>query len=121
MEPIDERALVDGRTMTIGMGAVVCFSGVVRGREGARAIRGLEYEAFKEMAERQLHLIFDRMEGRWPVESVRLTHRLGEVSAGEASLWVEVIAPHRAEAFAACQFVIDEMKRLVPIWKKPVG
>ena len=55
------------------------------------------------------------------VESVRLVHRLGVVRVNEPSLWVEVIAPHRGEAFAACQWLIDEMKRVVPIWKKPVA
>ena len=61
------------------------------------------------------------MAARWPVESVRLVHRLGPVLAGEASLWVEVVAPHRGEAFAACQWLIDEMKRVVPIWKRTIS
>ena len=73
------------------------------------------------MAERQFHLLFDEMAKRWPVESVRLVHRIGVVCVNEPSLWVEVIAPHRGEAFAACQWLIDEMKRVVPIWKKPVA
>jgi molybdopterin synthase catalytic subunit len=51
---------------------------------------------------------------------LRVVHRIGLVAAGEASLWIEVVAPHRGEAFAACQFLIDEMKRVVPIWKKAV-
>ena len=54
------------------------------------------------------------------MESVRVVHRLGVVKVNEASLWVEVVAPHRAEAFAACQWLIDGLKRVVPIWKKPV-
>ena len=59
------------------------------------------------------------MEKLWPqVGSVRLVHRLGFVAAGEASLWVEVAAPHRGEAFAACQWLIDRMKQVVPIWKR---
>jgi len=70
------------------------------------------------MAERQFSLLFDRAETQWPLESVRLCHRLGPVAAGEASLWIEVVAPHREEAFAACQFIVAEMKRVVPIWKK---
>jgi molybdopterin synthase catalytic subunit len=71
------------------------------------------------MAEHQFHLLFDEMEKRWPLESVRLVHRMGTVRVNEPSLWVEVIAPHRGEAFAACQWLIDEMKRAVPIWKRP--
>ncbi len=102
------------------MGAVIYFSGIVRGKEGAAQISAIDYEAFHKMAEHQFHLLFDEMRKRWPIESVRLVHRLGVVRVGEPSLWVEIIAPHRAEAFAACQWLIDEMKRVVPIWKKPV-
>ncbi len=118
--PIDETALVAQRVMSPGMGAAVSFSGVVRGEEEGAAISAIDYEAFVPMAERQFQLLFDEMERRWPIESVRLVHRLGVVRVNEPSLWVEVIAPHRGEAFAACQWLIDEMKRVVPIWKKPV-
>jgi molybdopterin synthase catalytic subunit len=120
-EPIDEPALTASRTLSDGMGAVVCFAGVVRGQEEAAPIRAIEYETFLKMAEHQFGLLFDEMEKRWPVESVRLVHRLGLVRVNEASLWVEVIAPHRGEAFAAAQWLIDELKRVVPIWKKPVS
>ena len=116
--PIDEASLVAQRTMSDGMGAAVYFTGVVRGVEEGAAIASIEYEAFQRMAEHQFGLLFDEMEKRWPVESVRLVHRIGVVNVNEASLWVEVIAPHRGEAFAACQWLIDEMKRVVPIWKK---
>ena len=119
-EPIHEAALLAQRTMSSGMGAAVYFLGVVRGTEGAEAISALEYETFQRMAEHQLSLLFDELEKRWPIESVRLVHRVGLVKAGESSLWVEVVAPHRGEAFAACQWLIDEMKRVAPIWKKPV-
>ena len=73
------------------------------------------------MARHQFGLIFDAIEKRWPVESVRLVHRIGVVPVNEPSLWVEVVAPHRPEAFDACQFLIDEMKKKVPIWKKPLS
>lgn len=120
-EPIDEAALIAQRAMSAGMGAAVYFSGVVRANEENRTIAALEYEAFPPMVDHQFELIFREMEKRWPIESVRLVHRIGVVKVNEASLWVEVIAPHRGEAFAAGQFLIDEMKRVVPIWKKPVG
>ena len=119
-DPIDEAALVRARDMSDGMGAAVYFAGVVRGSEGEKAIAAIDYEAFRQMAEHQFQLIFDEIQRRWPVESVRLVHRIGRVEVNEASLWVEVIAPHRAEAFAACQHLIDAMKQLVPIWKKPL-
>lgn len=118
--PIDEMALLRQRTMSDGMGAVVYFLGVVRGSEDGTAISAIEYEAFEKMVSHQFNRLFDEIENRWPVESVRLLHRIGVVKVNELSLWVEVIAPHRAEGFAACQWLIDEMKRAVPIWKKPV-
>jgi molybdopterin synthase catalytic subunit len=121
-EPIDEAILLRQRPpSSSGMGAIVCFLGVVRGFEEEVPLRALEYEAFQSMAEHQFGLLFDEMERRWPLESVRLVHRLGIVNVNEPSLWVEVLAPHRAEAFAACQWLIDEMKRVVPIWKKPLA
>ncbi len=119
-EPIDEARLVSQRKMSDEMGAVIYFVGVVRGREEENSISAIEYEAFEKMAGHQFHLLFDQMEKRWPIESIRLVHRIGRVKVNEPSLWVEVVAPHRGEAFAACQWLIDEMKRVVPIWKKPV-
>jgi molybdopterin synthase catalytic subunit len=120
-EPIDEAQLVSQRVMSHGMGAAIYFSGVVRGSEEGAEIAAIDYEAFQKMVERQFHLLFDGMAQRWPIESVRLIHRTGVVKVNEASLWVEIIAPHRGEAFAACQWLIDEMKRVVPIWKKVVA
>jgi molybdopterin synthase catalytic subunit len=121
LEAIDEAAWLARRAMTRETGAAVYFSGVVRATEGGEAIAAIEYEAFERMARHQIELVFQRVEERWPVQSVRVAHRLGRVGAGETALWVEVIAPHRQEAFAACQFLIDEMKRMVPIWKKAMA
>lgn len=119
-EPINETELLASRQLSDGMGAVICFAGVVRGTEGEARIQAIEYEAFQKMVEHQFALLFEEMETRWPIESVRLVHRIGVVKVNEPSLWVEIIAPHRGEAFAACQWLIDEMKRVVPIWKKPI-
>jgi molybdopterin synthase catalytic subunit len=118
-DPIDEATLIAERQLSENMGAVVVFHGVVRGEEAGESITALDYEANEEMARHQFGLIFAAIDKLWPVESVRLIHRVGIVSVNELSLWVEVIAPHRAEAFAACQFLIDEMKGKVPIWKRP--
>ena len=120
-EPINEAALIAGRQMSAGMGAAVNFVGVVRGSEEGKTISAIEYEAFEKMVSHQFGLLFDEMAKRWPIESVRLVHRVGVVKVNEPSLWVEIVAPHRREAFAACQWLIDEMKRVVPIWKKPVA
>jgi molybdopterin synthase catalytic subunit len=119
--PIDEVALLGERWMSAGMGAVVNFLGVVRGSEAGQTISALEYEAFEKMVTHQFGLLFDELAKRWPVESVRLVHRVGVVKVNEPSLWVEIVAPHRGEAFAACQWLIDEMKRVVPIWKQPLA
>lgn len=119
-EPIDETAMLVQRSLPGGMGAVICFLGVVRETEAGMDIRALEYETFQRMAEHQFNLLFDQIEKRWPIESIRLIHRVGIVKVSEPSLWVEVVGPHRGEAFAACQWLIDEMKRVVPIWKRPV-
>jgi molybdopterin synthase catalytic subunit len=118
--PVDEAALAAGRSASKEMGAVVSFLGLVRGTENGAPIRALEYESFERMAERQFGLLFDEMARRWPVESVRVVHRVGVVAVNEPSLWVEIVAPHRGEAFAACQWLIDQMKRVVPIWKRPL-
>ena len=117
-EPIQESVLLENRQMSLESGAAVYFLGVVRGIEDGKVIEAIDYEAFEKMVEHQFSLLFDEMEKRWPIESVRLIHRVGVVKVNEPSLWVEVIAPHRGEAFAACQWLIDEMKRVVPIWKK---
>jgi molybdopterin synthase catalytic subunit len=118
--PIREASLLEAREMSSQMGAAVYFLGVVRDSEVGASISAIEYESFQKMAEHQFSLLFDELEKRWTIHAVRLVHRLGVVKVNESSLWVEIIAPHRGEAFAACQWLIDEMKRLVPIWKKPM-
>lgn len=118
VEPINECRLLQGRSVARAMGAAVYFLGTVRVIEDGREIAGIEYEAFEKMARRQFELIFDAVERKWPVDSIRLVHRLGRVPVGEGSVWVEVVAPHRAEAYAASEFIVEEMKRTVPIWKK---
>src|SRR5258707_12475411 len=105
--------------MSAGVGGVGSFLGAVRRTEEDRSIRDIEYEAFLRMAEHQFRRLFDQMEQRWPIEAVRLVHRIGVIQVNEPSLWVEVVGPHRGEAFAASQWLIDEMKRVVPIWKRP--
>ncbi|MGA2747692.1 MAG: molybdenum cofactor biosynthesis protein MoaE [Verrucomicrobiota bacterium] len=119
--PIDQAGPLQGCHIDAATGAVVCFTGIVRGDEEGRTIAALDYETFQKMAEYQFHLLFDQVEKQWPVKSIRLVHRIGRVPVGEASIWMEIAAPHREEAFAACQFVISEMKIRVPIWKKALS
>jgi molybdopterin synthase catalytic subunit len=81
-------------------------------------VAAIAYTAYDAMAEEELGRIAAEARERWPGARVALRHRLGVVAAGEASVMVATAAPHRAEAFAACRFLIDETKRRVPIWKK---
>ena len=120
-DPIDELALIAEREMSDGMGAALIFHGVVRAQEDEVTIVAIDYEAFDDMACHQFELIFEEINRQWPIESVRVVHRVGVVPVNEPSLWVEIIAPHRAETFEACQFLINTMKERVPIWKRPVG
>ncbi|MCG3150234.1 MAG: hypothetical protein PCFJNLEI_03715 [Verrucomicrobiae bacterium] len=101
-------------------GAVVIFWGVVRGQEAGQPISALDYSAYREMAEHQFRKLIAETKHRWPLKQVRVVHRLGVVPVGEASLLVRVESRHRGEAFAAAQFLIDELKQKVPIWKAAV-
>ena len=118
-EAIDEHFLITDRETSVYAGAVIVFQGIVRNMEDGVPINAIDYESFNEMACHQFELIFEDIDRQWPIESVRLVHRIGVVPVNEPSLWVEIITAHRAEAFAACQFLIDEMKVRVPIWKQP--
>jgi molybdopterin synthase catalytic subunit len=99
-------------------GALCLFAGVVRNENDGRRVTHLEYEAYEEMALLVLGEIEAEARSRWPVSEVRVVHRLGRLEIGEASVAVAVASPHRAEAFAACRYVIDTLKAKAPIWKK---
>ena len=113
--PIDLGALVGA---TAADGAVCLFVGVVRNENEGRRVRYLEYEAYEDMALPLMEQIASEAGARWRVTDVRLVHRLGRLEIGEPSVAVAVASPHRAEAFAACRYVIDTVKATVPIWKK---
>ena len=100
-------------------GAVVDFSGVVRKLEDGREIEGIDYESHKKMAEHQMRLIAQAAIGKFQLKQVVLHHRVGFVHAGEASLFLRVSALHRAAAFEASEWIVDELKKKVTIWKKP--
>jgi molybdopterin synthase catalytic subunit len=99
-------------------GAVCLFLGVVRKQNQGRAVLHLEYEAYEEMALAEMQRLAEQAAGRFAVSQVRLVHRLGRMEVGEASVAIVVSSPHRAAGFEACRFLIDEVKRSVPIWKK---
>ncbi|HET7292815.1 MAG TPA: molybdenum cofactor biosynthesis protein MoaE [Vicinamibacteria bacterium] len=99
-------------------GALALFVGVVRDENAGRGVLRLEYEAYEEMALSEMEAIEREARRRWPITEIRIVHRLGSMAIGEASVAVAVAAPHRDEAFDACRFAIDTLKRTVPIWKK---
>ena len=99
-------------------GAVLAFEGVVRNQTRGRKTMYLEYEAYEEMALAQLEkLAADALE-RFQVRDVAIVHRLGRLEIGETSVLIAVASAHRAAAFEACRWLIDTLKRTVPIWKK---
>ena len=101
-------------------GGVVTFVGSPRSRSHGKRILALEYEAYETMAQSRLSDLILEAQMRWPLTGVLLRHRLGRVPVGQASIVLQVSAAHRAEAFQACQFLIDVLKREVPIWKKEI-
>jgi molybdopterin synthase catalytic subunit len=104
-----------------GMGGVVTFVGAVRDTARGRSIRHLEYEAYPPMAEREMELIAEEAERRWPGSRIAIAHRVGHLEVGDLAVVIAAAAPHRAEAFAACRYAIDTLKERVPIWKKEVA
>ncbi len=103
----------------LAAGAVVDFWGVVRELEDGREIEGIDYEAHQAMAEHQMKIIADAAAETFRLNQVLLHHRSGFVRTGEASLFLRVSAQHRAAAFEASKWIVDELKKQVPIWKKP--
>jgi molybdopterin synthase catalytic subunit len=103
----------------LGAGAIIDFWGVVRGIESGREIDGIDYEAHGAMAQHQLKVVGEEAAGKFGLQLVIIHHRLGFVPAGKSSLLLRVAARHRAEAFQAGQWIVDELKRKVPIWKHP--
>lgn len=116
-DPIDAGALL-AQVATPSDGAVLLFWGVVRNENDGREVNGLEYEAYAEMAEAKLREIATEAAERWSVGEIAIIHRIGKLNVGEASVGIAVAAPHRGEAYEASRYVIEELKRRVPIWKR---
>ena len=104
---------------SLSAGAVLDFWGVVRELEDGRKIEGIDYEAHEAMAEHQMKVIADAAAETFRLNQVVLHHRVGFVRTGEASLFLRVSAQHRGAAFEASKWIVDELKKKVPIWKKP--
>jgi molybdopterin synthase catalytic subunit len=99
-------------------GGVVTFEGRVRKSNLGREVLRLEYEAYPELAEKEGMTILEEAKEKWGVAEIVAVHRTGILEIGEPAVWIGVASAHRAEAFEACRYVIDELKERVPIWKK---
>ncbi len=99
-------------------GAVDIFIGTVRNHAEGRAVERLEYHGYPEMGEKILEQIVQRAFQRWRIHRAAVYHRIGTLALKEASVIIAVSSAHRAEAFEACRFVIEEIKKDVPVWKK---
>ena len=116
-DPLDIAAL-SSAVRRDSSGAIASFVGVVRNEHMGRHVDHLVYEAYPEMARREIERIVDELRSRWDVSGVAIAHRTGRLEIGEASVAVVVATPHRREALEACAFGIEQIKRSVPIWKK---
>lgn len=103
-----------------GCGSVVVFTGMVRGNNKGREVIRLEYEAYKEMAEGEMRRICKEAEEKFGLKDVVVIHRVGTLYPGDIAVIVIVSSTHRKEGFEGCKFIIDEIKKRVPIWKKEV-
>jgi len=113
-----EPAAVLAAVQAPGLGGTALFIGAVRRGPDDGPVVAIEYSAYDAMAEAEAGRIIAEAGQRWPEARVVLQHRLGRVLTGEAAVLVVAAAPHRAQAFAACRYVIEEVKRRLPVWKK---
>ena len=118
-EPIDATQLGE-MVRSDADGAVCVFLGVARKFSRGREVVHLEYEAYPEMAEKKMAEIGDEIKAKFGVERVAILHRTGVLKIGEASVGIAIATPHRGESFEACQYAINRLKEVVPIWKKEV-
>jgi molybdopterin synthase catalytic subunit len=115
--PIDIAAL-RARLLAGESGAVVIFDGVARNNTKGRRTRFLEYEGYDAMALKTMVQIVNEVREKWPINRVGIVHRLGRIEISESSVVILVTSAHRRVAFEACQYAIDRLKKIVPIWKK---
>jgi molybdopterin synthase catalytic subunit len=118
-KPINIQELVDFVTDPEA-GAVATFIGTTRNNNEGRKVIALDYEAYPEMAEKELVRLGEEARKKWQICRMAIVHRLGPVQITEPSVIIAVSAAHREAAFAACRFAIEEIKKTVPIWKKEV-
>lgn len=112
-----DTATLRARLLDARVGGYASFEGWVRDNNDGRSVHGLRYEAYAELAEKEGATIIAEAMSRFDILDAHCTHRVGDLVIGELAVWVGVTAAHRDAAFAACRYVIDEVKSRVPIWK----
>ncbi len=115
--PIDAQSVLDSVQSDL-CGANLLFCGTTRRLTDGKETQRLEYEAYREMAMPEIEALCQRAKSQWSVEKISVVHRVGLVAVGETSIAIAVSAPHRKAAFSAGQWLLDELKKVVPIWKK---
>lgn len=118
VEHIVDAAPLVARVSGAERGGIATFLGLVRNHHAGRKVLRLEYSAYAPMAEAECERIVAEARERWPEAVVALEHRIGELAIGDVAVAVAAAAPHRAEAFDACRYVIEELKHRVPVWKR---
>lgn len=101
-------------------GAIATFIGTVRNASMGKKVVYLEYDAYEEMAVKKMSAIGQEVKEKWDVDKMAITHRIGKLDIGEMSVVIAISSPHRKDALEACQYTIDRIKQIVPIWKKEV-
>jgi molybdopterin synthase catalytic subunit len=115
--PLELENLVGLVSGSGGLGAIATFIGIVRDHNQDRRVTHLEYEAFEPLAVKALEQIRSEAATEWPGARLAVHHRVGRLAIGDASIIIAAASAHRAEAFAACRYVIERVKQIVPIWK----
>lgn len=118
-EPLDVGAIAR-RVVPASCGAIVTLDGFVRQFTKGRETEYLVYEAYEPMALKEMEKLINQAHEQFAIENVGIVHRLGKLEIGETSVVISVASPHRRAAFEACEWLIKELKRTVPIWKKEV-
>jgi molybdopterin synthase catalytic subunit len=117
--PIDTQAVI-AAVQAEGAGAINVFIGTVRNQTQTKPVVQLDFEAYDSMAVKKMQEIAGQAAARWPIQKVAIVHRKGSLQIGDAAVVIAVSTPHRKASFEACEYIIDTLKEVVPIWKKEI-
>lgn len=117
--PIDIQACIDA-VQSERAGAIDVFIGTVRNHNNAKTVVRLEFETYEVMAVKKMEELANQARERWDIEKIVMIHREGVLQIGEVAVVIAVSTPHRVASFEACQWLIDTLKTVVPIWKKEI-